>query len=360
MKREYVFLTLGVVVASLASQVNAKPRVDHRCPIALTTIAPKLDVTVERDTKTGLFNYRYKLQNGADSKLAIDEFGLNLGKAPAGYVDVPHWNHDGGVGFSDLEGQTGFLWRTSEMGKKNANRPFAGGPKPPALYAVKPGKFLDGVGMLSKRPPGIVEYFAKGDGWDILPGEDGEPLTCPGWNPSERNLVRGMTVGPADPDLVSVKIRLRDRSGIRPSSPIDPKNPAGQIGVLLFSAQNFDATQVDSSKLTFGPAKVGPMSSRFVSSGLGEKLEGDVVSDWERITEKFQSNDAASRKNPFQNLLLVFDVSKLDVQCGIDQALFLRGVTKSGLKFVGAAPARLVGCKVGEPGVHKARDMQAR
>jgi hypothetical protein len=63
---------------------------------------------------------------------------------------------------------------------------------------------------------------------------------------------------------------------------------------------------------------------------------------WRKI--RFLPEKADRKKVTYKNTLLTFDVSSLDIQCGMDQALFLRGKTKSGQQFVGAVSANVVGC----------------
>ena len=320
----------------------------EECPVPPTSIVPQLEIGVTHDKNAGLYKYRYTLKNGSTAKLAINNFGLFLRQPPTRIITAAHWRSRFVV---HPEGENKLSWFTTEIGKEAASRPYAGGAMAPALYAVKAGSSLDGFEIHSSQPPGILEFYAIGDELKGIRGDDGEPQECPGWSHSEPNRVSGLTAGPSDPDVISVKIRTRDKSGLHHSSPIDPKNSKGQMSVLVISTPSFDASQVNISSVAFGPAQVAPVSSELIPTNRGEKLEGDELSAWEKAIESTESKDEKKRHS--QNLLLTFDVAALDVQCGIDLALFLRGETKTGQKFIGAAPAKVVGCKAGEPGVHK-------
>jgi hypothetical protein len=57
----------------------------------------------------------------------------------------------------------------------------------------------------------------------------------------------------------------------------------------------------------------------------------------------------------YPNLLLIFDPSSLSVQCVLDKAIFLTGVTQSGANIVGGTSTKTVGCDVHKPGVGRQR-----
>jgi hypothetical protein len=123
--------------------------------------------------------------------------------------------------------------------------------------------------------------------------------------------------------------------------------------VLIFSTHTFDASQIDVSSIMFGPAYVAPISSKLVPAGMGESIGLDESAEWEKMLAQFDPNSVDRKNIPKQNLLLIFDVASLDVQCHLDQALFLRGTTTTGQQIVGGVSTSVVGCGPNEIGTHK-------
>lgn len=342
---------LGVVALIPELMMSRALGAASDCPPPASAVEPKLEARVSFDKTTGLYTYVYTASNGSNALLSIDYFDLNVSEEPREVKSAPFWKSR----FTPAKySYQRFSWSTSAIDPAIANEIPADNSVPPALYAIKPGSSLSGFELKSDRSPGIVEFNVSGDDFKT-PGVE---QTCPGYDPNGLDKVTGMIVGPSEPGLISVKIRTRDKSGLHHSSPIDPKNSKGQMGVLVLSSPTFDASQVNISSVVFGPAKVAPVSSELIPTKRGERLEGDEISPWEKAIEGTESKDEKKRHS--QNLLLTFDVASLDVQCGIDQALFLRGETKTGQKFIGAAPAKVVGCKAGQPGVHKPKKKQGK
>jgi hypothetical protein len=118
--------------------------------------------------------------------------------------------------------------------------------------------------------------------------------------------------------------------------------------VLVLGSKDFDPSQIVTSSLKFGPAEVAPLSAKLVPGEGRDEMESDEDETWERVSSSF----GRDRHNPakHRNLLLVFDEASLDVQCGLDQALFLTGQTQVGMKIVGGAATKLAGCDVKHPG----------
>ena len=349
MKGIFPRMLLSVVVLAPGLMMSSARGFASDCPPPASAIVPTLSAEVIHDKKAGVYKYRYTIKNGTDSKWSIRAFGVVTKQDPSTFTSAPHWRGR----YADLPyAPSAFSWYTTDVDPAIANVVTGDATIPPKFYAVKAGASLGGFEIVSERPPGLLEFFARGDDYlkPTLP-EGADVPDCPGHDPNGIDEVVGVTVGPAEPDLISVKIRTRDKSGLHHSSPVDPKNSKGQMSVLVISTPSFDASQVNISSVAFGPAQVAPVSSELIPTNRGEKLEGDEPSAWEKAIESTESKDEKKRHS--QNLLLTFDVASLDVQCGIDLALFLRGETKTGQKFIGAAPAKVVGCKAGEPGVHK-------
>jgi hypothetical protein len=251
-------------------------------------------------------------------------------------------------------------WSTIAVAPSEANVISGDGTLSPPIYAIQPGKSLNGFEISSSRPPGIAQYFAQGftqiaSGTPTVNNDEPEP-SCAGWdfdNPLIETQVTGATVGPSDPSVMSVRIRAREDTGLRPCLPIDPKNPNGKISVLILSTSTFDASEVSVSSIVFGPAYAHPISSKIVPAGVGDKLGFDERAAWEKMLATFQPGDIVEKNTHQKNLLLTFEVSSLDVQCNLDQALFLRGSTIPGQQFLGEVSSNTAGCGPQEIGRHK-------
>jgi hypothetical protein len=327
------------------------------CSPPESSISPQLSSSVQYDKKLRSYKYQYSIKNEVTAQIPLDRFGFLVNEAPSSLKAPAYW---GGAFTSLSSAPYDFVWSTFEPDPKVANIiPMDGSLAVPA-YSVKPGKTLSGFEFTSANSPGVVQYFAAGfsqiPGSTPIPGNDEPEPSCPGWNWQNsqlENWISGAATGPADVGVTSVRIRAREETGLHECPPIDPKKANGKIAILVFSTQTFDASQIDLSDVVFGPAHAKPISSKLVPVGLGEKIAVDERLEWERILETLEPNIAGGKNSHPQNILLVFDVSALDVQCGLDQALFLRGETKTNQQFVGAVPAKVVGCGNKEIGKHK-------
>jgi len=157
-----------------------------------------------------------------------------------------------------------------------------------------------------------------------------------------------MAIGPSSPNVVSVAIRLRDEGGEHQHGPIDPDKASGNIEVLVLSSQSFDASEINVLSIRFGPGQALPLSSMLVPATGELAGQGDEREDWERSRDKF-GNDKDGNPTS-QNLLLIFDLKSMAVQCVLDKALFLSGTTKSGDGIIGGVSSHLAGCNVRDPG----------
>jgi hypothetical protein len=162
-----------------------------------------------------------------------------------------------------------------------------------------------------------------------------------------------MTVGPADPNVTSVAIRLREEKGERHCGSIEPDKAKGKISVLVLSTKTFDATQILPSSITFGPEEVAPLSSRLVPIGGENKARWDEHEAWEKAVDTKEDPKEDSKKAKRQNLLLVFDLPSVGIRCGLDKALFLNGKTVGGTQVFGGVTTPLTGCDVHKPGMRQ-------
>lgn len=329
------------------------------CSSPPSSVKPSLSASVNFDKKKQMYKYQYKIKNGSDAQIPLDYFGLLMNQAPELFSSGKYW---GGKFISLSYAPKNFRWTTDAV--DDPNRVTGDGKLSTPSYAIKPGTSLGGFEIWSAQPPGISQFYAEGFTQPLTSSSTTEAdeviPDCPGWdfeNPKIQTQVTGMTIGPSDPAIISVRIRAREEKGLRSSEPIDPKKPSGKISVLVLSTSTFDSTQIDVTNVVLGPGYAKPLSSKVVEPGIGEKLESEKLTDWEKFNEEANPKEANHRKVKNKNILLTFDVASLDVQCNLDQALFLRGKTKAGQQFVGAFSARVVGCGPKDFGKHKRHEV---
>ena len=327
------------------------------CPPPPSGIEPTLQVQVSFDKKSNAYTYKYTIQNGKNAQLPLSWFGVQSNQAPTTIVSPLHWRGSfRSLSFAPFD----FNWGTAEVNPAIANKITGDGTLAGAFYALKPGSSLSGFEITSPQPPGPAQFFAEGDATpptSIPTATDDEATpNCAGWDFKNAQLatqLTGVTTGPSDPNTISVRLREREEKGIGQCAAINPKQHSGKLAVLILSTRKFDASQIDISSLMFGPAYVAPVSSKLTKGGIGESIGRDERHEWEIFQEKMDPDEADRKSSHPQNLLLTFDVPALDIQCHLDQAIFLRGQTKSGQKIQGAVPANLVGCNPKDLGKHE-------
>lgn len=319
------------------------------CPAPSSATAPHVFAKVKFNKKSKLYTYSYTVQNGRNAKIPIDEFDLVVSKKPKIKNTPEKWIHH----YFDSGEQSNLSWVTVWV--KNGDKiSEPGSPLPIPEYAIRPNKSVSGFSIESLNPPGPIQYLVDGTTAipvvDPTPDDDEPEVECPGWtvhNPRFKSLPTGMTIGPMDPGIVPVKIRLREKEGRYAGGPWSPKKPYGQVSVLVVSTHSFDASKIDVSSISFGPGEAVPIAHKLVRGDFGKPYDLRERTDWEEFVE-----GKSVHRSKFKNLLLVFDLKSLDVQCGLDQAVFLHGKTTTGKKIFGAAKTNLIGCHPGHPGWH--------
>lgn len=132
------------------------------------------------------------------------------------------------------------------------------------------------------------------------------PITSPGYPHIGSWLVRSTTV-------IYVSIDIKPGSNI---NPINPKSK-GVLPVVVQGSMDFDATQIDSATVTFGPDGASPTHDGHVE---------DV------------------NRDGFIDMVYHFIVSESGIVCGITDAT-LRGETYGGEVLLGTDMLKTVGCK---------------
>lgn len=320
------------------------------CPPAPTSIDPTVRAVVSFDSGASVFTYDYSVGNEKDSLIPIYYFTFSLSPQPLNVSSPDNWSNRY---VNSSQANPNLRWATISTNSADASQ-VGGSEVPTPDYAIQPGKHLDGFSFQSSGRPGILQYYAEGFTQvptTIATRADDEPQpNCPGWDyqtPQLKTMVTGMSVGPSPPNEISVRIRLRTPDGQNRCGPVDPNNPTSKIGVLVLSSHHFDPSTIHISSLRFGPGGATPISAQLVTP----KMESDVGHDEEADWERFDDDKNWETRSP--NLLLVFELSAVGLQCVLDKALFLTGTTQSGLNIIGGASTNTVGCDIHKPGVRK-------
>jgi probable HAF family extracellular repeat protein len=189
----------------------------------------------------------------------------------------------------------------------------------------------DVVGSACGRAPIGCRAFLYSKGRTIDLNTVLDPVTGSGWHLSEARDINnaGWIIANGFNDTLSRSgaLLLRPRHGpklhvdvdIKPGSKpnnINPKKP-GVLLVAVLGSGEFDATQVDSSTVHFGPGHASPVrDSRVVNVN----------------------------HDGYPDVLLFFNRQDTGIRCGSETAS-LRGKTFGGERFEGSDSIRTVGCK---------------
>lgn len=319
------------------------------CPIPESATDPGLTAKVVYNGKTKLYKYSYTISNGKRALIPVEQIEILMANAPQKMRAPEQWTSVFMPGLDPLT----LDWTTVYVSEKNAHKhPFADLVTPD--FAIKPGHSQSGFSFESPNPPGPAQFYASGSTQipyvSPTPDDDEPEVQCPGWDPyapRTQKLPTGMTIGPMEPGTIPVKIRLREKEGRYACGPWNPKKPYGQISVLVVSTRSFDASKIDVSSITFGPAEAIPVAHKLVPGGFGKPYDPRERTGWETFIE-----GKSTHHSKFKNLLLVFDLKSLDVQCGLDQAIFLHGKTTTGKKIFGGTKTNLIDCHPGHPDRH--------
>jgi hypothetical protein len=325
------------------------------CPLPPTSINPRISGAVTYDSNARIYTYRYTVRNGSDSLIPINYVALPLTAEPLNILSAKGWSSRN-IALSQT--QALLRWATLISSDPVADQ-VGGTTLPTPDFAIAPGRAATGFSFQSTQPPGIQQFFVEG--FTQIPAggpatdTDDEPVPqCAGWDfssPRLSTLVTGATVGPATPNVISVRIRLRrSDDGRRPHGQVDPTQ-RGTIALLVRTTDSFDASTIAVSTVRFGPGQAAPVSSSLVPRDADDKDDSEGHEAWE-VAAGDDKAPAAQRAD----LLLLFNLADLDVQCVLDKSLFLTGATQSAASILGAVSPRFAGCRPQSPGVRRTHD----
>jgi hypothetical protein len=317
-------------------------RADYCPKTTSTNFEHSLSSKVTYDKKTKLYTYQYTVSNSRSSLVPIVRLNLVSFEEPKSIPRTPKsdWFGDFSAGIpGDLKSEIQWSTTKSTAPKNPKVREHSQLGMPDE--AIQPGKTRSDFTFTSLRPPGIIQYYI--DGYAELAvaigdGNNDDPdLNCPNIdleNPYDRTKITGMTVGPADPSVVQLELRLRKKDSHERFEFFDIKKASEQVSILIMGSKEFDPSTLNIQSLRFGPDEATAVSSKLVDKSYG----GDR---------------GKGNRSELKNLLLTFNIKDLGVQCVLDKALFLTGTTKTGKPVFGGVTAKIAGCEVNKPGRRK-------
>lgn len=254
------------------------------------------------------------MKNGSSALLNIFLFDLVLDKKPVEVLSPTKW--------------LGEFYASVDL--KNSvypNHVRWGTP----INFIKPGSTLKGFVIKSTRSPGLVKYYVLGDSKapvvTATPLND-EPIpNCPGFfynKPAIEGEVAGSIIGPAPLNQLSIEFKIKKLKSTKIDADLEedfvevsPHKDKGKVLVLVKSNKDFNVTTINLSSIHLG-------------QGLAP-VESSVI--------KGNKNN--------EELRMVFDLSKIGIECDRDRALFLAGKTTEGKDILGAAPIKTINCTKG-------------
>lgn len=162
------------------STSRAEPRYSWH---AALDVVPHVSVTVRKDHETGHWSYSYTLTNDSTSAHVITEFALDPVEEVISIAGIEHWYHSHG---SENRRQAA-VWSVVDVGPTPTDWDSVS--LYPSIFDVQPGEVVDGFNIISRRSPGLINYYVQG--FHDLPswGEPYEPTLFD-------NAVTGLILGP--------------------------------------------------------------------------------------------------------------------------------------------------------------------
>lgn len=277
-------------------------------------VNPVVDVKVDFDATTKLYQYTYSLENKAEAIQNIENLLLHkFDREGIQEIQAPDKWH--GSTFR----QDSFWWTTSAIldplpawfdPNKHSLAPLA--------KSIKPGEKFVGFGFKSPHPPGAVSFYVRGEA-DLLKIKEGEEdllyATCEGYGEGIYGVsVMGKTLAPVkQASTVSVEINIKPMS-VEPV-PFNPK-AKGVLPVAILGTSGLKGSDINASTVVFGPKEI---------KALKHSLE-DI------------------NKDGHEDLLVHFKSDQAGIRCGPDLAVILKGNLKDGRLIQGMQTIKPVGC----------------
>jgi hypothetical protein len=328
----------GTFIALPFQYASALEGVISKCSHSPRDAIYDLKATILKDEKTGLYEYRYRLENAKSSSVDIETFQVYFDGEISEVMSPKDW-----VSRSKASGplqKTGshVLWMTFLADESFPDT----GSTVPARARIKPGQFRE-FGFKSPNQPGAQTYgidvfreppgvILPKDAPATLDPESVEPDCPDSYGKASEILPRGIVLAPSKTPSLPMKAPA--------ALPISEKHRI-PFPVLIYSDDRIDTDQIDSSSFKLGPNQVAPdkvidIGKRMKNGKIPDRDADSAYSKYKSVFGSF------STKKPF---LLLFDGSKLGLICGRDRAVFLSASLKDGKSVQGGDDVKLVGCE---------------
>jgi hypothetical protein len=220
----YLFIEAA---GSQKSETESTSRVEPRYSWhAALDVIPHVSVAVRKDRETGHWIYSYTVSNDSTSANAITKFALDPVDDVIGIVGVEHWYHV--HGFANR--RQAAVWAVVDVGPPPSDWDSVS--LYPSVFDVQPGTVVEGFSIVSRRPPGLINYYVQGF-HDIASWEEPDAP-----RPFD-NAVTGSILGPGGEPVDSSSRQWFSSSRSRPLSADSVRSPKQAVDLVVSARVSF-------------------------------------------------------------------------------------------------------------------------
>lgn len=310
------------IAALIGAIVSAPASAAQDCPPLPNRLTPRIQASLSRDERTGVYTYGYAVANEPSSAQPMESLVIDALPGVANVAKPSGWSGRA-VHWKPTRTRPGGDWVWWD-----ALRTPRGRRTPGSSTLISPGAALGGFSFQSPKPPGVVRFHAVG----YLPPASGDApcasfgadedqaedcterlhQRCPELDrPILEQAATGNTVGPVDALAVQMAIK-----GASTPAPVNPGSE-GMLPVAILGSATLNVASIDASSVRLGIGQAAPRGAGHI-----EDVNRDGVPD----------------------LVLQFPTQGTGVQCG-DVVMIVSGKTTAGLALAGFDAIRTVGCR---------------
>ena len=209
--------------AESTSQV--KPRYSWH---AALDVVPHVSVTVRKDHETGHWIYSYTLTNDSTSANVITKFALDPVEEAISIAGIEHWYHKHGFG----NRRHAAVWAVVDVGPTPTDWDSVS--LYPSVFDIQPGQVVDGFNIISRRPPGLINYYVQGF-HDIASWEEPDQPRL------FDNAVSGPILGPGGEPAESSPRQWFSSSRSRPLPADSVRSPKQAVDIIVSAGVSMDS-----------------------------------------------------------------------------------------------------------------------
>lgn len=301
---------------------------ERYCEVSLSHIYPRMNVSVNAEGKTYIYNYT--IGNNSEALYSIRHIWIRSGTNSKVLTSAEKWNAVKGEisNNNSIHSPSNYIRWSSD------------------LSSIQPSQQATGFSIESTQKPSLtiarLRGSASAEKFHFTKTPKDKKVSCPGvWEigaSTEEDFVRVMTVGPAMPNTISLTSYVRPEGKTNWSgslndpeeifygfSPLDKNN----IEVLIISDDSNSIDEVDTNSISFGRGSAKPINTK--------KIKIENSNDF---SIKINKNDV----NGKSALLLIFKSTDVNPLCDLDRALFLTAKMKSGKELFSGVSIKNTEC----------------